>query len=353
MFNRGDVENVTVESLKRAREGYCLCQEDTAPAQRSWVPIRLFSQAVFFATLRDKLLEGGPGAALEYAHLSHQALPKASTSISLHDLFEAGSSLTVLLRSMQEQIDCPSLKMQRLEQIIVEHFKAVEANPLPSGQPAISRVMVFISLREGVAQTVSHLSKLPYVKPRFLIGQSSSGAKGRGSGGGGGGGVGMHQDEQKKVVADFRQGRLLPWTAHSSDRLTLSLLISGLAFSTPSWPHVSPKRVSTFPKSTSSSVSTRQPPPPATRRGWDAQAGSGTAASSTSSRGRRYCRIDPGRRSWQESTPTWLMLRRALTCAGPIVSSLMGCTLGLWCSSCPTLPQPPILPQCPTLPQLK
>ncbi|KAJ7989260.1 hypothetical protein DPEC_G00317640 [Dallia pectoralis] len=90
-------------------------------------------------------------------------------------------------------------KLQKLEEVVVEHFRTWLENPGsgPGHQEVGTRVMIFSSFRESVQEIATMLDRhLPLIKVMTFMGQASAGK----------GVKGFTQKEQLEVVRRFREG---------------------------------------------------------------------------------------------------------------------------------------------------
>ena len=89
-------------------------------------------------------------------------------------------------------------KMDKLVELVLEHFKQNEETAEDDGQPTETRIMVFGAYRSVVEEMVETLGQHgPLIRPTIFVGQ----AKKAGSKSGG-----MRQKEQLKVLQDFKHG---------------------------------------------------------------------------------------------------------------------------------------------------
>ncbi|EDO32367.1 predicted protein [Nematostella vectensis] len=106
-------------------------------------------------------------------------------------------------RSMQFQASDPRFKshpkLQKLEEIVVEHFKKfAESTSKVKGKPSVdTRVMIFSQYRDSVKEITTILCRhKPLVRVMSFIGQASTGKSSKG----------LSQKEQLEVVHRFRMG---------------------------------------------------------------------------------------------------------------------------------------------------
>ncbi|CAB9501541.1 helicase MPH1 [Seminavis robusta] len=105
-------------------------------------------------------------------------------------------------------------KLQKLQEVLNEHFERARARASREGGEVSTRAIVFSQLRGSVQDIVASLSALqPLVRPRRFVGQGKGSSKGKDAKEGVAVAAkdeedqkGMNQTEQHKVLAEFRSG---------------------------------------------------------------------------------------------------------------------------------------------------
>ncbi|HDH81814.1 MAG TPA: hypothetical protein ENF91_01830 [Thermoplasmatales archaeon] len=143
-----------------------------------YTAISVVSAAIKLAHLKDMLTSQGVEAAKKYIEKLELDKSKSAAKIRSNKMY----------RQVRKEILISAGKKPKLEVLkntLIKHF---ESNP-------DGRVMIFAEYRDTIDFLISEISGIEGVKAKKFIGQ----AKGSGNG--------MSQEEQKKTLEDFRDGK--------------------------------------------------------------------------------------------------------------------------------------------------
>eukprot|EP00798_Chlamydomonas_sp_ICE-L_P008631 gene8631-34076_t len=118
---RGDVENLTRSDIQAAEESWMV----TGNVKNSGLQIHtLFKQAIFLVTVNELL-------ASQTASASATATASTSTSTSMPFF----TLIALTLNELEDQANCPSAKIRKLEQLLLTHFRG-SSPPSSSFKPS-------------------------------------------------------------------------------------------------------------------------------------------------------------------------------------------------------------------------